>query len=91
MEYTCGQVVYSKNGRDKGKPFIIKEVEGDYVYLTDGKKRLNERPKRKKIKHVQKTNYIDLNLKTKFENNDKVLDAHISKALKLYEIKRNEN
>ena len=36
MEYTVGQVVYSKSGHDKGIPFIITETEGEFIYLVDG-------------------------------------------------------
>ena len=28
MEYTVGQVVYSKSGHDKGKAFIVTEIDG---------------------------------------------------------------
>jgi ribosomal protein L14E/L6E/L27E len=58
-----GQVVYSKRGRDKGLPFIVINAEEDYVYLADGKQRVLDRLKKKKIKHVQPTNtIIDLSI-----------------------------
>lgn len=82
MEFTKGQVVYSKSGHDKGLAFIVVDVEGDYLFLADGKHRKLEHPKRKKIKHVQITNVIDENIKAKLENNEYLLDADISKALK---------
>lgn len=82
MEYTQGQVVYSKSGHDKSLPFIVISVDDDYLLLADGKLRTLEHPKRKKIKHVQKTNYICYNIKEKLENNSYLLDADISKALK---------
>ncbi len=82
MEYTQGQVVYSKSGRDKTMPFIVISVDGDYLYLADGKRRTLEHPKKKKIKHVQKTNYICENIKEKLENESYLLNADVSKALK---------
>ena len=48
MEYTVGQMVYSKSGHDKGLPFIIAETEGEFIYLVDGKNRTIDKPKKKK-------------------------------------------
>ncbi len=78
-----GQIVYSKGGRDKGRPFIVTSVEGDYVYLADGRLRKLEHPKKKKSKHVQATNEINETIKKKLENKDYILDAEIRKALKM--------
>ena len=84
MEYTVGRVVYSKCGHDKGKAFIVTEIEEDFLYLTDGKSRKMDKPKKKKTKHVQITNYYDDELKTKIENGEYLLDADFVKALKKY-------
>ena len=84
MEYTVGQVVYSKCGHDKGKAFIVTEIEEDFLYLTDGNSRKMDKPKKKKTKHVQITNYYDDELKTKIENGEYLLDADFVKALKKY-------
>ena len=51
-----GSLVYSIAGRDKGSLFIVLEKDGDYVYLADGNLRKVENPKKKKLKHVNKTN-----------------------------------
>jgi len=82
MELTKGQVVYSKSGHDKGLPFIVLDLQEDYVFLADGKLRKLEHPKRKKIKHVQITNFVVEDIKKRLENGDYLLDADISKALK---------
>ena len=84
MEYTVGQVVYSKSGHDMGKAFIVTEVEDGYVYLVDGKNRKMDKPKKKKLKHVQTTNYSDAELKNKIENKEYLLDADFVKAIKKY-------
>lgn len=84
MEYTVGQVVYSKSGHDSGKAFIITEVGDEYLYLTDGKNRKMDKPKKKKFKHVQVTNYSDAELKNKIENDEYILDADFVKAIKRY-------
>lgn len=48
-----GRIVISKAGRDKGKSFIIlKEVDGEFVLVCDGGLRGIQRPKRKRLKHL---------------------------------------
>jgi len=58
MWIKTGQVVFSKSGRDKGKPFIVINTRDEYLYLVDGKLRTLNNPKKKKIKHVQPTNHV---------------------------------
>lgn len=51
-----GSVVISKAGRDKGKKLVVVElVDEDFVNVADGGLRRVEKPKRKKIKHLQPT------------------------------------
>ena len=47
-----GSIVKSTYGREKGEIFIITNKIGNYVYLTNGKSRLLEKPKKKNIKHI---------------------------------------
>ena len=84
MEYEAGQIVYSKSGHDKGKIFIILSVEGEYVYLADGKCRSFEKPKRKKIKHIQPTKFVSEFLKEKLIEKSYLLNADIVKLLREY-------
>ncbi len=82
--YSKGQVVFSKSGRDKSKPFIIVDFDEDYVYLADGRLRLLEKPKKKKKMHVQICNDIIEEIKSKLEHNLNLSDADLRKALKPY-------
>lgn len=84
MEYQSGQVVYSKSGHDKGDTLMVLFVEGAYVYLADGKRRKIEKPKRKKMIHVQPTGYVVTVLADKLVEGAYVLDADIAKAIKKY-------
>jgi ribosomal protein L14E/L6E/L27E len=61
--FEVGQIVYSKAGRDKGRAFAVVKSEGGYLYLADGKLRKIEKPKKKKIMHIQKTGDIQQELK----------------------------
>ena len=56
-----GQVVISKQGRDKGLPMVVLAVQGNYLLLTNGRLRPLSKPKKKKCMHVQPTNhFVDL-------------------------------
>lgn len=83
-DYVVGQLVYSKGGRDKGRLFIVINIEGDYLYLADGKFRKIEAPKMKKIKHVQKVNYVMMEIKEKIQEESNLKNADLRKALKQY-------
>ena len=49
-----GSIAISLCGRDKDRAFIIVGVlDKDYVFITDGKKRKIEKPKKKKLKHLR--------------------------------------
>lgn len=48
-----GMLAKSKAGHDKGQVYVIYDMDETYVYLVDGKIRGTDKPKRKKIKHVQ--------------------------------------
>ena len=57
MNLEIGNVVKSIAGRDKDSYFCVVEQSGDYVFIADGKERKLSKPKRKKIKHIQITQY----------------------------------
>ena len=68
MDITVGMLVYSKAGRDKQNMFLVLEVENGYAYIADGEMRKAEKPKKKKLIHLQKTNYIFDNVSKDIEN-----------------------
>lgn len=82
--YSKGQVVYSKSGRDKQRPFIVYDFDDEFVYIIDGDLRKLENPKKKNKKHIQIVNEIDYNIKMKLDENLYLNDADIRKALKAY-------
>ncbi len=81
--FTIGQIVFSKTGRDKGKPFIVVLVDedGKFVHLCDGKVHKLTNTKKKNVKHLQKTNTIDVDLSNLVINNGYIQDAMFRKAL----------
>lgn len=68
MEITVGSLVYSKAGRDKQNMFLVLELENGYAYIADGDVRKSEKPKKKKLIHLQKTNYVFDNVSKDIEN-----------------------
>ena len=88
MEYQIGQVVYSKSGHDKGNAELIVSIEGEYLYLADGKRRKLEKPKKKKIIHVQPTSHIEEGVAQKLKQGAYLLDAEVASVLKKYQTNR---
>lgn len=77
-----GQVVRSKAGRDKGRfMLVVKNVDNQYVKISDGDLRKIENTKKKKIKHLAKTQHIIHPIKIKLEKNQKVINAEIKQSL----------
>ena len=83
---TCkiGEFAKSKAGHDKEEIFIIINKEEEYVYLVDGKSRILDKPKKKKIKHIQVINQIDEELQRKLETNLILRDEDIKRAIISY-------
>ncbi|MDI6601294.1 MAG: KOW domain-containing RNA-binding protein [Thermoanaerobacteraceae bacterium] len=81
VDLKVGQVVKSKAGRDKGRLFIVLNVEDPYAYIADGLLRKIEKPKKKKIKHLMKYNVIDESIRNKIVNGKKFTNAELRKIL----------
>lgn len=84
--FTKGQIVYSKSGRDKKRPFIVVDFNSEYVYIVDGSLRKLEKPKKKKFKHVQIVNKIDYNIKKKLDENLYLLNSDFKKSLENFKL-----
>ena len=53
MEIKVGSIVRSVAGHDKGSLLLVVAMEKGYAYVADGKLRKIEKPKKKKLKHLQ--------------------------------------
>lgn len=77
-----GRVVYSNAGRDKGiKLIIIDVIDEEYVNIADGNLRKVEKPKKKKIKHLNITDIISVEIKKSILSGAKVSNSKIKKFL----------
>lgn len=79
---TLGQVVYSKAGRDLGKKFIVVGIiDTTYVSVSDGDLRKVEKPKKKKIKHLEITDIVVEQLAERLAQHGRITNSEIRKAL----------
>jgi large subunit ribosomal protein L14e len=77
-----GRVVVSKAGRDAGRRFVVVNVLDDlYVEVADGDLRRVEKPKKKKIKHLDITDETIESIAEKLRSNGRITNAEVRKAL----------
>ena len=81
MKISESDIVVSVNGRDSGKMFFVIEVDEEYVLLADGKRRRVDKPKRKKIKHVQLVSASGGRTSDKIKNGEKITNSDLRRAL----------
>lgn len=53
-----GELVKSARGHDKGEYFLVVSADSEFVYICNGKSRKADKLKRKKRKHVIKTDDV---------------------------------
>ncbi len=84
--YQLGEIVVSTAGRDRGKLYLVVNIINDnYLEVADGDKKRMERPKRKNIKHLNSTRYIDEELSIWLSHGKRVRNEDLKKCLKDYE------
>ncbi len=83
MNIGIGTFAKSKAGHDCNQIYVIINCDGEYVYLADGRLKKLEKPKRKKLKHIQVINYIDPVILEKIQANN-LFNEDIKKAIKNY-------
>ena len=78
MDFVKGQLVRSKQGRDRNRTFAVMAVEGQMLYLADGSLRRIERPKAKKTRHVAPT-------ATVLQGESLANDKQLNEAIRIYD------
>ena len=81
MEDLIGRGCKAKAGHDKDEYFIIVSFEENFVYLSDGKSRSLENPKKKKIKHVELLDFKSEDVKSKLINSEKITNSDIREVI----------
>jgi len=73
-----GSIVFSKAGRDMGRPFIvIQEIDKDFVMVADGKLRTMDRLKTKRRKHLKPTGEVVQELRERLSTGKPVFDHEV--------------
>jgi large subunit ribosomal protein L14e len=80
-----GRMVFSKQGHDKGKAFVVVGlVDERYVLIADGDSRKLQKPKKKQTKHLTPTPYAATELLSVIMKQAQTADSDIRKALETY-------
>jgi len=73
-----GRVVISKAGRDEGRKFIvIREIDTDFVLVSDGALRGKDRPKKKRRKHLLPTRVLVDELRARIDGENPFQDHEL--------------
>ncbi|WWR16446.1 hypothetical protein V1224_03020 [Lachnospiraceae bacterium JLR.KK008] len=79
-----GMYAISRAGHDKGKLYIIIMEEEEYVYLSDGRLKPVEAPKKKKKKHIQIIKKTEEQIYLTIDENKQISNEEIKRAIKEY-------
>ena len=85
--FLAGQMALSDAGHDRGKLYVILEVQGESVLVADGLNKTVEKPKKKNIRHVRRMNYIDPEIDARLNGECPLNNEDILKAIQLFEAK----
>ncbi len=58
MQLQVGMVVCATAGKEKNSFYVVTQLDGNAVYLADGKHRTLNKPKRKNVKHIRLTETV---------------------------------
>ena len=84
MEFCKGELVVCTAGREKERLMRVLAFDGKYVYVSDGKERTLNNPKRKNPKHIIKT---EKKLSEDMFSTDRALRKALSKEVNLWQNK----
>ena len=85
MNFSAGDIVLSKAGRDKNKYFIVLEIaDENFVMIADGDLRKIDNLKRKKCKHLENTGNKSEFIKNKLGEGVRVTNPDLKKELAAY-------
>lgn len=77
-------VVISKKGKYDGEMFFVIDVQDGFALLADGKRRKAQKPKKKNVLHLEKTEFSSEAVREKIENGSNTVDALMRAELKRF-------
>ena len=84
----CSSLVESIAGHDAGTLYYVLNVEGEWLWLSDGKKRKQQNPKRKRGKHVMPLGEFEHPVMLQLQNGESVSNDQLRRALAAFRDKR---
>lgn len=81
-DFNIGRFAIATAGHDKGKCYVIFQMDSEYVYLVDGRIRTTNRPKKKKKMHINLRSESDQELADKIQQKS-VKNEEIKRAIKM--------
>ena len=80
-----GHFATARAGHDAGVLYVIVREEGGYVYLSDGRLRTVQHPKKKNCKHIQIIREtVQADILDRLQREETVFDHEIKYAIKQY-------
>ncbi len=81
MSIERADTVRSVRGRDKSEVFYVLTVEDEYAFIVNGRDRRLEKPKKKKLKHIEFLRRAGDRVSQKLLSGEKVTNSEIRRAL----------
>lgn len=82
IPFEVGRVVLSKQGRDKGRYFLVVACpDEEFLFIADGDLRKLDKPKRKRRKHLSPKPAHLAKIAMQIEEGKPILDSDLRKAL----------
>ena len=79
-----GRMVLSNAGRDKNHLYVlIRQLDSEYVLLSNGSTKTMSQPKKKKLKHLSIMEILDEDLRKAILENEKSTDLKVKRFLKI--------
>ena len=79
-----GDIVIATAGREKDNCFVVVGLQDNFAFISDGKSRKIDKPKKKKIKHLSSVIGHSEFVSAKLEKGESVTNREIKKELKSY-------
>lgn len=81
MDWSLGQLVISKQGRDVCTAYVIVKMDGNFCFVADGRKTTYLKPKKKNTKHLQATHTISESIRETLQKGHIPSDLEIREFL----------
>lgn len=86
LSFELGEILKSNAGRDKDQYYLVtKIVNNKFIEVVDGKKRKMNNPKKKNIKHLEKTGFVAEELKLWLKKGKRVRNEDVKLVIKDFE------